>query len=130
MVTKLANIFGIVLLLVGILGFIPGITTDDGLLLGIFQTDGLHNIVHLVTGAIGIWAAKNGVKAAKMYFQVFGVIYAIITILGFFSGNEPVLGLISNNTADTILHLVIAVVALYLGFASKEDSVGAPAMTA
>lgn len=130
MITKFANIFGIVLLLVGILGFIPGITTEDGLLLGIFQTDGLHNIVHLVTGAIGIWAAKNGAKAAKMYFQIFGVVYALITILGFFSSDGTILGLITNNTADTILHLVIAVVALYFGFASKEDTMAAPAMTA
>ncbi|MBI3255987.1 MAG: DUF4383 domain-containing protein [Candidatus Andersenbacteria bacterium] len=124
MLTTLANVFGVVLLLVGILGFIPGITTDQ-MLLGIFHVNGLHNIVHLVSGAAGLWAAKSGMKAAKMYFQVFGVIYALVTVLGFFYGNDAILGIVSNNMADTVLHLVIAVVALYLGF-GKKDEMGAP----
>lgn len=128
MLTTLANVFGVVLLLVGILGFIPGITTD-GMLLGIFHVNALHNIVHLVSGAAGLWAAKSGMKAAKMYFQVFGVIYALVTVLGFFYGDAAILGIVSNNTADTFLHLVIAVVALYLGFGKKEE-MGAPAMPA
>lgn len=124
MLTTLANVFGVVLLLVGILGFIPGITTDN-YLLGIFHVNALHNIVHLVSGAAGLWAAKSGAKAAKMYFQVFGVIYALVTVLGFFYGDDAILGLVSNNMADTFLHLIIAVVALYLGFGKKEET-GAP----
>lgn len=129
MLTTLANVFGVVLLLVGILGFIPGITTSDQMLLGIFHVNALHNIVHLVSGVAGIWAAKNGAKAAKMFFQVFGVIYAAVTLLGFYYGDAAILGLVSNNTSDTYLHLVIAVAALYLGFAKKEDMT-APAMPA
>lgn len=130
MVTKLANMLGIVVLLVGILGFVPGITTDDGLLLGIFHVNGIHNIIHIITGIAGIWAAKNGAKAAKMYFQVFGVVYALVTILGFLTGDGLILGLVTNNTADTILHLVIAIAFLYLGFASKSEMSSQPAMPA
>lgn len=113
-VKQWANIFGWVLLVIGVLGFVPGITSG-GNLLGIFAVDGLHNIVHIVTGALAIWMARQGEDSAKMYFKIFGVIYAVITILGFISGNY-ILGYISANMADNILHLVIAALALYLGF--------------
>ena len=56
----------------------------------------------------------------KMFFKIFGVIYALITILGFFGSGGYLLGYISNNMADNILHLVIAVLALYLGFGGKK----------
>jgi hypothetical protein len=59
-------------------------------------------------------------KAAKTYFQVFGVIYAIVAILGFISGDAPVLGFLANNMADAWLHAVIAVVALYMGFGARD----------
>jgi len=44
------------------------------------------------------------------------VIYTVVAVLGFFIGNAPLLGIVSNNSADSVLHVVIAVVALYLGF--------------
>ncbi len=50
------------------------------------------------------------------------MIYAVVAALGLYSGNEPVLGLIANNTADVALHAAIAVVALYLGFALTRTS--------
>lgn len=123
MLQKFAMIFGVVLLLIGVLGFVPGITSN-GFLLGIFHVNALHNIIHLVSGAAALWASFSSAKAAKMYFQVFGVIYALVTILGFFTGEGQILGFIANNMADVILHLVIAVVALYAGFAMKAPVVG------
>lgn len=128
MVQKLATIFGVVLLLIGVLGFIPGIT-NNGLLLGIFAVDTLHNIIHLVTGAVMLWAGMTSLKASRTGFQVFGVIYAIVAILGFMTGDGQLLGLISNNMADTWLHVVIAVVALYAGFAMKSVPAMAPTST-
>jgi len=124
MVKKLALWIGVILLAVGVLGFVPGITSNN-MLLGIFQVDAIHNIIHLVSGAIGIWASMTSMKASKMYFQVFGVIYAIVTVVGFLQGTT-VLGLISVNMADNLLHLVIAAVSLYVGFAMKgsEMSMG------
>lgn len=122
MIQKLAWVFGIVLLLIGVLGFVPGITTDN-LLLGIFHVDMLHSIIHIVSGLAAL-AAAWGMYSTRLYFQVFGVIYALVTILGFVQG-DSVLGLFGVNMADNVLHLVIAVVALWAGFFAKAE---APAM--
>ena len=114
--------FAIVLLAVGILGFVPGITMD-GHLLGIFAVDTMHNIVHLVTGLAALAAAMTSAANARLFFKVFGVIYAIVAILGFVQG-DTVLNLMVVNMADHVLHLVIAVVALYLGFGSTDQRSG------
>lgn len=106
-------VFGIILIVVGILGFIPALT-PDGKLLGYFQVDTIHNVVHLVTGVIALFAAAD---YAKLYFKVFGFIYLIVAIAGFLlAGN---LMLFHVNMADNILHLVIAAVALFLGFTRR-----------
>ncbi len=123
MVKMVAQVFGWVLLLVGILGFVPGVTTQAGLLLGIFQVDTVHNIIHLLTGAVGIFAAYGGYGSAKTYFQVFGVVYALVAIMGFFvPDGGKLLNLFAINTADNLLHVVIALLALYLGFGAKSEA--------
>lgn len=131
MVQKLAWIFGIVTLAVGVLGFVPGITTAEGLLLGIFQVDAMHNIVHVLTGIVAIGAAMGSGMYARLYFKVFGGVYALVAVLGFvMAGN--VLGMMMN-MPDHLLHVAIAAFALYVGFAMKESSapmaVGTPMST-
>ena len=121
MLKTFANLFGIVFLLVGILGFVPGITNDQ-MLLGIFHVNAAHNVVHLLSGAVALWAGMTSTAYARTYFRVFGIIYALVALLGFFVGNGMLLGLISNNMADTCLHVVIAVAALVLGFAVKDSA--------
>jgi len=121
MLKTVANLFGIVFLLVGILGFVPGITNDQ-MLLGIFHVNAAHNVVHLLSGAVALWAGMTSTAYARTYFRVFGIIYALVALLGFFVGNGLLLGLISNNMADTWLHVVIAVAALLLGFAVKDSA--------
>ena len=123
MLKTLSWVFGIVLTLVGVLGFVPGLTTND-MLLGIFMVGGLHNLIHLVTGLAAL-AAAMGYFSPKMYFQIFGVVYGIVTVVGFVQG-DTVLGLIMVNMADNLLHLVIAAVALYAGFMMKEESMAMP----
>lgn len=118
MTKTLAIVFGVVFLLIGILGFFTG---SDGMLLGIFHVDTLHNIVHLVSGAAAIFAAMSGAMASRRYFQIFGVIYALVTILGFVYGDKNILGVMANNMADVWLHLVIALVALYAGFVANDE---------
>lgn len=113
-----AKVFGIVFLAVGILGFVPGITSN-GHLLGIFEVDALHNVIHLLSGIIALVVAFRSDMAARMYFKVFGVIYLIVTIVGFVHGSS-VLGLIGVNMADNLLHLVISVLALWIGFGMKS----------
>lgn len=120
MVTTLAKVFGVVFILIGILGFIPGITSD-GHLLGIFEVDAVHNIIHLLTGIIA-FAVASSVHGSRVFFKVFGIIYALVMILGFVTGD--VLGLIHVNLADNVLHLIIAVVALWAGFMSGSDDSG------
>lgn len=122
MLKNMAMLFGWVLLIVGVLGFVPGITTD-GSLLGIFSVNPIHNIVHIVSGLAALYLASKGEEGAQTYFKVFGVIYALVAILGIFagSGETSLLGLVANNGADTWLHVVIAVVALYLGFGTKKE---------
>ena len=122
MLKSAAIIFGIVFLLVGVLGFVPGITTTDQMLLGIFHVYAVHNIVHLLSGAVALIAGLTSTAAARMYFRVFGIVYALVAILGFFTGNGLLLGLISNNMADTWLHVLIAIVALALGFGGQDTS--------
>ena len=106
-----------------------GITNDDGLLLGIFEVNGVHNVIHLITGAVALWAGMSSAKNAKMYFQVFGVIYGLVAVLGIFDTDGPLLGIIAHNMADLMLHIVIAAAALYLGFGSKTMPAPAPVPT-
>lgn len=120
MLKRAAIIFGIAFVAAGILGFVPGVTTADGYLLGIFHVDAAHNIIHLVSGAVALYAGMQSESLSRLYFQAFGVIYAVVALLGLFYGREPLLGFIAHNPADVVLHLVIAVVALYLGFVYRE----------
>ena len=124
MLQKLGWIFGVVFLLVGIAGFIPGLASG-GMLLGIFMVDTLHNIIHLLSGALAIAAVWGSGAYARLYFQVFGVVYGLVTILGFVGGGS-VLGIIMVNMADNVLHLVIAAVALWAGFMMKGSSMSMP----
>jgi len=125
MLKKVAIAFGVVMLLVGVLGFIPGITTSDDLLLGIFKVNAIHNIIHLLTGAVALYVGLTSYKSSRVYFQIFGIVYALVAILGFFYGDGDILGIVSSNLADTILHIVIAAVALYFGFASSAEEMTA-----
>lgn len=120
MLQKAATAFGIVFILIGVLGFIPAFTTpgvgENRLLLGLFEVDGSHNLVHILSGVAALVAAAK-VSWSRLYFQVFGVVYALVTLLGLFM--DPVLGIIPVNVADNLLHLVITLAALYLGFVYK-----------
>lgn len=105
-------IFGVVFLLIGVLGFVPGITSD-GMLLGIFEVDTTHSIVHILTGIIAL-AVMNSEKSASIFFKVFGTVYGLVAIWGLV-GSGSIFGLFHANLADNILHLVIAIVMLYVG---------------
>jgi hypothetical protein len=115
---QIAVIFGIVFVVVGALGWVPAVN-PGGKLLGIFDVNPAHNFVHLATGVVAIIAGVISEKGSRIFFQVFGVIYGLVGALGFFSGDQPLLGIVANNAADSVLHVVIAVVALYLGFGMK-----------
>lgn len=115
-VKPLTWILGIVLVIVGILGFFA----SNGMVLGMFQVDMMHNIIHLLSGVIALGAASTSVQYSRLYLIVFGLVYGLVTVLGFMSSNGSVLGLITVNSADNYLHLVIAAVCLVVGFGSKK----------
>jgi Domain of unknown function (DUF4383) len=128
----LALLFGVVLLGAGVLGFIPGVTTNLGdikfagsdspsELLGIFQVSILHNIVHLLFGIAGI-ALSRTTANAKMYLLYSGVIYVALVVYGVLvdrSGEDA--NFIPVNTADDVLHFVLAVGLLGSWYISKES---------
>lgn len=131
-VQQLAALVGVVFLLVGILGFVPGITTHYGdlsfagdnsgaKLLGIFQTSILHNIVHLAFG-IGILMAKTP-GGARTYLVGGGIVYLAVWILGAIGGLDwlPV------NTADNYLHILLGAGMVALGLIAGRASNARPA---
>lgn len=124
-----AVVLGAVLTLIGILGFIPGLT-PGGNLLGIFAVDGLHNVIHLLSGIVGLAAGlSSAARYARWYALAFGVVYALVTIIGFIQGTT-VLGLIRVNGADNVLHLLItaSALAVYFVASNRERNVASPAM--
>ncbi|MBI4143703.1 DUF4383 domain-containing protein [Candidatus Woesearchaeota archaeon] len=105
---------GAVLTIVGIWGFL-----STGSVLG-FGVTTAHNLVHLVSGVLGLLAGLTADgEHAKTYNIVFGVIYGITTILGLLNV-AAIVDLLSLNTADNILHLVITLAALGVGFGAQD----------
>ena len=117
MAKTFAMVLGVVLLLVGILGYV--LNPAGGHLLGIFAVDGTHNAIHVVSGIAGIAAALMG--WARLFCQAFGVIYLLVGVLGFVATDSSgmLLGLMHNNMADNLLHVAIGGSAAYVGFADK-----------
>jgi len=116
---------GVVFLLVGILGFIPGITTDydtmefaghesEAMLLGVFQVSILHNIVHLLFGVAGL-ALSRTVMSARAFLIGGGLIYALLWLYGLIVDQESDANFIPRNTADDWLHFFLAVGMIALG---------------
>ncbi len=113
LVKSVTWILGIVLLLVGLLGFV------NNPILGLFEVDTIHNVIHLLSGIVALIAVSSSESYARLYLIVFGIVYALVTILGFMSGTD-VLGLFVVNQADNYLHAAIAVVCLAVGFGGKK----------
>ena len=120
-----AMVVGATFLLVGILGFIPGITTNygdltfaghesDAKLLGIFEVSILHNIVHLAFGVVGL-AAARAAASAGWYLLLGGLVYAVLWVYGLAVGEESSANFVPLNTADNWLHFVLAVGMIALG---------------
>lgn len=130
---KAAMAVGVVFLLVGVLGFVPGITTnydemefaghDSGaMLLDLFQVSVLHNIVHLLYGVAGLALARS-VSGARTYLIGGGVIYLVLWIYGLlFSDNEGAVNFVPLNNADNWLHLFLGIGMIALGLALSRDT--------
>jgi hypothetical protein len=124
-VQKAAMVAGVVFLLVGILGFIPGITTnynlmsfaghDSGaMLLGVFQVSVLHNIVHLAYGVVGLALARSA-AGSRNYLVWGGVLYLLFWLYGLIIGHGTAANFVPFNVADNWLHFVLGVAMVVLG---------------
>jgi uncharacterized protein DUF4383 len=132
----LTLVFGLAFLLTGILGFIPGITTnydemsfagnDSGAeLLGIFQVSILHNIVHLLFGLAGVALART-VEGARTYLLGAGVIYVVLFVYGLIVDSGSNTNFVPVNSADNWLHLILGIALLGGWFAfARERTTGA-----
>ncbi len=118
-----ALVFGLGFILVAILGFVASGTSmesDPALapkVLGMFPVNLLHNCVHLAFGLWGLAAARTH-DASRAYCRIAGVIYLVLTGLGYVSPNG--LGLVPLGGADVLLHLVLGLVLAGVGFSAKD----------
>jgi hypothetical protein len=130
-VSRAAAAVGAVFLLVGVLGFIPGITTNfddlrfaghtsDAKLLGVFQVSVLHNIVHLLFGIVGLSLART-VSGARTFLIGGGVIYLVLWLYGLVIGKESAANFIPLNAADDWLHLFLGLGMIGLGVATTRN---------
>jgi hypothetical protein len=115
------TIFGILFIVAGFAGLIPGFQTSDGLLFGYFYVDQVHSIADIIIGIIAIISALR-YKADRLFLQVFGILFGLLAIASLVMGGD--IYVTRFNTADTVVHIVITIVFLALGFsASKEGRV-------
>jgi hypothetical protein len=125
-----AMVVAAVFLLVGILGFIPGATTDyDGMtfaghestamLLGVFHVSILHNIVHLLFGIIGLVMARTA-AGARSFLIGGGVVYLVLWLYGLVIDHDSAANFVPVNGADNWLHLALGVGMAGLGLALRR----------
>jgi hypothetical protein len=118
-------IFGVTLLAAGLLGFAfdstfnTGGSVDGDKLIGIFEVNGIHNLVHIASG-IGLLALASKRASAKLGALTFGAVYGLVTVIGIVDG-DSVLGLFPVNTADNLLHVAISGLAIAAGLLSPGD---------
>ena len=129
-VSLLALLIGATFILVGVLGFVPGITTNysdlsfadhhsDAKLLGLFQVSVLHNIVHILFGVAGLalWRTAPG---ARMYLIGGGVIYILLGVYGAAVSQHSDANFVPVNGADDVLHIGLGAAMILLGFVGAK----------
>lgn len=87
--------------------------------LGLFEVDNMLNIIHIVAGVIGIAAAASGVSYARLFLILFGIVFAVVAVLGF-AMNGDILGFMTTNRAEDYLYTALALVSLAIGFGRKK----------
>jgi len=119
--------FGVVYLLVGLMGFFPGVNVishrhgamhGEGLLLGIFAVNSLHNLAHLVLGGVLVWAARFS-KAPEKVFEIMAFAFFALVAASFIA---PIVEGINLNLPDTFLHLTSTVLAGWLAVKGSRQA--------
>ena len=133
MLRRIAMAFGAVFLAVGVLGLVTpggmsmsaGPDPAPGRILGMFEVNLLHNVVHILVGVWGLLASRT-FNGAKMFFQIGGIAYIVLAICGFFM--PTLFGFIPIGGNDIYLHAVLGVIMAGLGFTAKPEATTAPAV--
>jgi hypothetical protein len=130
---RFALVFGIVFLLVGIAGFVPGLTQPHshpdvrltaglGLVMGLFPVNVLHNAAHLLFGVWGLMASRSD-GAARTYGKVVAVSYALLMVMGLVTAMNlhTAFGFVPLYGHDVWLHALLAAVGAYFGFMHSRN---------
>jgi len=117
--------FGAIFVLVGVAGFtVTGGHTaaghEGGDLLGLFQVNALHNVVHLAVGAVMLGAAVAGNRAAQLTNVLVGAVYLLLAVVGLFILGDSPANIIALNGADNGLHAVLGIALLGVGLAADR----------
>ena len=119
-----ALVIGLTLVVAGIVGFFysASFSTGDGTerdaVLGILDVNGWHNLVHIASGAIGLFVAAS-YGGARLYALGLGVVYLVVAAWGFVVGDgESILSIVPVNTEDNFLHLLIGIAGVGAGLAT------------
>jgi hypothetical protein len=122
-----ALVIGLTLTVAGIAGFFwnadfsSGDAIDRDAVIGVLDVNGWHNVVHLLSGALGLLVAGS-YAGARVYALVFGAVYLVVTVLGFIAGDGgEILNLIPVNTEDNVLHLLIGIAGVLAGVATPSE---------
>ena len=135
MTRRFALVVGIIYLVIGIAGFIPGLVQGPGYpdlavnalsgdLLGLFPVNVVHHIVHLLVGVLGI-AAYRAFDSARLYARGLAIVYAVLAVMGLITAAnlDTMFGLTPLFSHDVWLHAGTAIIAAYFGWGPVEDRV-------
>jgi hypothetical protein len=129
-----ALVIGATLVVAGIAGFFynasfgTGDGTERDAVLGILDVNGWHNVVHVLSGVVGL-AVAGAYDGSRLYALGFGAIYLVVALLGFVAGDgDEIFNLIPVNTEDNVLHLLIGIAGVGAGLATPD--VPAPSTSA
>ena len=131
-VQKSSLLAGVAVFVVGVLGFIPGITANYGtlafaghgseaMLLGIFQVSVLHNLIHLVSGVAGVLMSRRPLPARNFLIGA-GVAYMVLWTVGQFLALDSPVNILPVNSADNWLHLFLGMALIGFGIAFSRDA--------
>ena len=123
-----AGVVGATLVVAGIIGFFYNatFTSDESVrdaVFGLLDVNGWHNVVHILTGVLGLLAFRAGAHSARTYALGLGVVYLVVAVWGFAVGDgESILSIVPVNTEDNILHLLLGVAGVGAALATPAEA--------